>query len=154
MIKHLIFLYETVNPPKNVLESEKIFPVRILPVMKLCKFRLHLKHFSNHTSRTVSLCSIQLYVSLRFGTPCKLRTILRNNGPKNTKNTPDLALWVIQLLTSMRKLGKIRRSAKAKKNKFCNLAIDIDKENCYFDKLARNLIKLSMAVLFVCRALL
>jgi hypothetical protein len=40
----------------------------------------------------------------------------------------------------MCKLGKIQRSAKAKKNIFWNLAIDIDKENCYFGKLARNMI--------------
>lgn len=41
----------------------------------------------------------------------------------------------------MRKLGKIQRSAKTEKNIFCNLAIDIDKENCYFDKLVKNMIK-------------
>ena len=46
----------------------------------------------------------------------------------------------------MRKLGRIQRSAKTEKNKFWNLAIDIDKENCYFDKLARNLIKYGDAV--------
>ena len=38
----------------------------------------------------------------------------------------------------MLKLGKIRGSAKTEKNIFWNLAIDIDKENCYFDKLVRN----------------
>jgi len=49
-------------------------------------------------------------------------------------------------LTTTHRLGKIQRSAKAKKNIFCNLAIDIDKENCYFDKLARNMVIYGRAV--------
>jgi len=49
-------------------------------------------------------------------------------------------------LTSTCKLGKIRGSAKAEKNIFWNLAIDIDKENCYFNKLARNMIMYGRAI--------